>query len=103
MFETPEFWAAFMTLMTTLLTGAFAYVQSKKREAVEQGDGGFEMVEGLYLVAKDELGDKFPDEVQEAGEWLGLAEQAWEDAKVKTPEFNDYVRGFLKVIAAMKK
>jgi len=105
MFEivTPEVLVAGLGLLSIVLTGAFAYVQNKKVEAVDQGDGGFEMAEGMYLMVKEELGDKFPKEIQEAGEWLGLVEQAWEDAKVKTPEFNDYLREFLKVINAMKK
>lgn len=97
---TPEVIAGLLGLLSVILTGIAGKLRSKKILAEDQGDRllmlakkAMEMVE-ISIAGKPEYQEK----LKEAKGILAMVEDAWNDSKVRTPEFDELFEALMKVL-----
>lgn len=100
---TPELLTAIVSLLGILLTGAFAYMRDQKILADDQGDKILAFAGMTFATVKVAFEDKpeYADELEKGEKLLDKMTKAWNDSKVRTPEFNEYFEELMGVVAEL--
>ena len=97
---TAELIAACLGLLTLLLSILFAKVRDGKKLSDEQGDGLLKIARKTFEMAEIAVAGKpeYEQKLAYAEFLLYLVDSAWNDAKVRTPEFDELVDALMKVL-----
>jgi len=97
---TAELIAACLGLLTMLLSILFAKAEDDKKLSYEQGDRMLEIAHSTYALVKALLEHKkeYAERLAEAEVLLNLVDKAWNDSKVRTPEFDELFEALMKVL-----
>ena len=95
-----ELLAAMMTLAATILGILFAKARDDKMLSNEQGDHLLAVARKAYDLAEVAFGGRpeCREKLNDAKALMDLIEKAWNDSKVRTPEFEELVNALMKVI-----
>lgn len=109
---TPEVIVAALGLATTVATGLFAWYlkrygdeKGKRQEAEDQGDIIMKAARGGYGLAVALYGanPKAEPYLYQAKQLLDAIEDGWNNAKVGTPEMEEYYEQLSNVLTALGK
>lgn len=97
---TAELIASCFGLLSVLLGIFFAKAQDDKKLSNEQGDRMLRIAFATYALAKAALDGKkeYAEKLAEAEVLLNLVNKAWNDSKVRTPEFDELFEALMKVL-----
>jgi hypothetical protein len=73
----------------------------KKILAEEQGDKILEFANSQFAIVKAVFGEKkeYAEKLKIADELMVKMNKAWNDSKVRTPEFNEYFSELMNIVA----
>lgn len=97
---TAELIASCFGLLSVLLGIFFAKAQDDKKLSYEQGDRMLKIAHSTYALVKALLEHKkeYAEKLAEAEVLLNLVDKAWNDSKVRTPEFDELFEALMKVL-----
>lgn len=97
---TAELIAACLGLLSVLLGILFAKAEDAKKLSNDQGDRMLEIAHRAYDLVYALLKDKkeYADRLADAKILLVLVDEAWNDSKVRTPEFDELFEALMKVL-----
>lgn len=100
---TSDVLAAALGLLSVIMTGLFAYARDQKVLSNDQGDRILTLAKTNFAVLKDAFKDRpeCASILNEAQGLLVLMEDAWNDSKVRTPEFDEYFEALMKLLAKL--
>lgn len=98
---TPELLAAALSLFGVIMTGLFAWMKDKNKLSEEQGDRLLSFAKASWESVKLAFVNKpeFKEKIILGDEIMNGMEKAWNDSKVRTPEFDEYFQAMMKLIA----